>query len=99
MAVGWRVLVQVKRAEGSYAHRRNLLEAAMVFDEVDRFPDRFIGTGCGDGPLQCRDGIWYSADLETGEAEIVLDGGIERFEQRAIRNARRRRSCRASRMP
>ena len=43
-----------------------------------------------DGPLQCRDGIRYASDLEAGEAEIVLDGGIERFEQRCIAQRRDR---------
>ena len=38
----------------------------------------------GDGSLECRDGIRYSADLEAGEAEIVLDDGIGRLEQRRI---------------
>jgi hypothetical protein len=38
----------------------------------------------GDGPLQCRDGIRYAIDLEAGEAEIVLDDGIGRLQQRGI---------------
>src|SRR4029077_18630335 len=42
------------------------------------------------GPLQCRDGIRYASDLEAGEAEIVLDGGIKRFEQRCIAQRRDR---------
>src|ERR1700756_1695456 len=33
----------------------------------------------GDGPLQCGDGIRHITDLEAGEAQIVLDGGIERL--------------------
>ena len=44
----------------------------------------------GDGPLQCRDGIRYAADLEAGEAEIVLDDGIGRLQQRCIAQRRDR---------
>ena len=44
----------------------------------------------GNGPLQCRDGIRYAADLEAREAEIVLDGGIRRLQQRGIAQRRDR---------
>ncbi len=44
----------------------------------------------GDGPLQCSDGIRYAADLEAGEAEIVLNGGIGRLQQRRIAQRRDR---------
>jgi hypothetical protein len=44
----------------------------------------------GDGPLQCRDGIRYAADFEAGEAEIVLDGGIERLQPRSFPQRRDR---------
>ena len=44
----------------------------------------------GDGPLQCRDGIRYAADLEAGEAEIVLDDGIGRLQQRGVAQGRDR---------
>jgi hypothetical protein len=44
----------------------------------------------GDGPLQRRDGIRYAADLEAGEAEIVLDDGIGRLQQRCIAQRRDR---------
>ena len=38
----------------------------------------------GDRPLQCRDGIRYPADLEAGEAEIMMDDGIGRLQQRGF---------------
>ena len=44
----------------------------------------------GDGPLECRDGIRYAADLEAGEAEIMLDDGIGRLHQRCIAQRRDR---------
>ena len=44
----------------------------------------------GEGLLECRDGIRYPADLEAGEAEIVLDDGIGRLEQRCISQRRDR---------
>jgi hypothetical protein len=34
----------------------------------------------GDGPLLCLDGIRYAANLEAGEAKIVLDDGIGRLQ-------------------
>jgi hypothetical protein len=40
--------------------------------------------------LQCRDGIRYAADLEAGEAKIVLDDGIGRLQQRCIAQRRDR---------
>ena len=43
-----------------------------------------------DGPLQCRDGIRYAADLQAGEAEIVLDDGIGRLQQCCIAQRRDR---------
>lgn len=57
-------------------------------------PQAKMGIGearlAGDGLPQCRDGVRYEADFEAGEAEIVLDGGIERFEQRCIAQRRDR---------
>ncbi|MBZ5667194.1 MAG: hypothetical protein LAO30_21645 [Acidobacteriia bacterium] len=44
----------------------------------------------GDGPLQGRDGIWYAADFEAGEAEIMLNDGIGRLQQRGIAQRRDR---------
>ena len=44
----------------------------------------------GDGPLQCGDGIRNAANLEAGEAEIVMDHGIERLQQRCIAQRRDR---------
>jgi hypothetical protein len=38
----------------------------------------------GDGALQRSDGFCYAANLEIGEAEIVLDDGIGRLQQRCI---------------
>jgi len=43
-----------------------------------------------DGQLQCRDGIWYAANLEAGEAEIVLNDCIVRLQQRCIAQRRDR---------
>ena len=49
-----------------------------------------IARVAGDGPLQYRDGIRYAADLEAGEAEIVLDDGIGRLQQCCIAQRRDR---------
>ena len=38
-----------------------------------------VGRIASDGSLQCRDGIRYAANLEAGEAEIVLDDWIGRL--------------------
>jgi hypothetical protein len=38
----------------------------------------------GDGLLQGRNSVRYATNLEAGKAEIVLDGCIERFQQRCI---------------
>jgi hypothetical protein len=44
----------------------------------------------GDGPLQGRDGIRYAAHLKAGDAEIVLDDGIGRLQQRCVAQLRDR---------
>jgi hypothetical protein len=44
----------------------------------------------GDGSLECLDGIRYAADLEAGEAEVVLDERIGWLEQRSIAQRRDR---------
>jgi hypothetical protein len=46
-----------------------------------------------DGPLHRRDCIGYAADLEAGEAEIVLDDGVRRLQQRRIAQRRDRIGC------
>ena len=43
-----------------------------------------------DGWLQCRDCIRYAADLEAGEAEVVVDNGIERLQQSRVAQRRDR---------
>jgi hypothetical protein len=44
----------------------------------------------GYGPLQCRDSIFYVADLKACQAEIVLDHGIQGLEQRCLAQRRDR---------
>ena len=39
--------MQVKRAEGSYANRRQRFESGMAFEEINRLLDALIRTGGG----------------------------------------------------
>ena len=44
----------------------------------------------GDGALKCGDGLRHAADLQAGQAEVVLDYGVGRLQQRRFAQRRDR---------
>ncbi len=79
LAQGWKQLCGTVIRCDRLAHVAQLLEGdsqAKMCIRVTRL--------IGNGQLQCRDGIRYTADLEAGETEIVLDRRIGWLQERGI---------------